>query len=71
MWNTKKLNGLKLNKQAISNFNARKIVGGETCESPCEGGTGFCETGIPCELQKEYSYGKYCDWFDYTVFLCN
>ncbi|MEM6684571.1 MAG: hypothetical protein AAF617_02155 [Bacteroidota bacterium] len=67
----KKLNGLKLNKQSISNFDATKIVGGETCESPCQGGTGCCETGEECELQKEYSYGKYCPWSRYSDCICN
>lgn len=41
----KKLNKLKLNTSKISNLKAYAVFGGASCESPCQGGTGCCNTG--------------------------
>ncbi|MEM6720075.1 MAG: hypothetical protein AAF611_12195 [Bacteroidota bacterium] len=41
----KKVNKLKLNASKVSNLMAHSILGGETCESPCQGGTDCCNPG--------------------------
>lgn len=41
----KSLKKLSLKVNTISNLESSALKGGETCESPCQGGTGCCNGG--------------------------
>ncbi|KAB8154885.1 hypothetical protein EZY14_003115 [Kordia sp. TARA_039_SRF] len=61
-----KFNKLKLNKESISKLDQAKIGGAvpaETCEGPCQGGTGCCNPGEPIEkCYTEHDGGASCGW---------
>ena len=59
-----KFKKLKLNKESISKLAQAKIGGAieaETCEGPCQGGTGCCIPGPAPKCYTEHG-GPSCGW---------
>lgn len=43
----KQIKKLRLKTSSISNLDSNTIVGGASCEAPCQGGTSCCTEGCP------------------------
>ncbi|MEM6720831.1 MAG: hypothetical protein AAF611_15985 [Bacteroidota bacterium] len=54
---------LVLRQRIISNLECHTLKGGVTCEAPCQGGTGCCNTGtrnVYCNTDRTICGGEDC-----------